>query len=82
MLVSWPEEGNDVSVISSLRTSEPPAIGELCQVTERNRTYSEKVHATVMCDGLFSYCTCVQLHLYSSTHTIIVYMNHAQILLF
>ena len=82
VLVSWPEEGNDVSVISSLRTSEPPAIGELCQVTERNRTYSEKVHATVMCDGLFSYCTCVQLHLYSSTHTIIVYMNHAQILLF
>ena len=60
VLVSWPEEGNDVSIISSLRTSEPPVIGELCQVTERKRTYSAKVHATGMCDGLFSYCTCVR----------------------
>ena len=46
MLVSWPEEDDTVSVISSLRASEPQVVGKLCEVTEKKAKYSARVHAT------------------------------------
>ena len=46
VLVSWPEENHDVSVISSLQASEPLVIGEMCQVREKKKCYPAVVHAT------------------------------------
>ena len=49
MLVSWPEEDDTVSVISSLRASEPLVVGKLCEVTEKKAKYPARVHATGTC---------------------------------
>ena len=46
MLVSWPEEEDDVSVVSSSRLSGSLAVGEVCEFTDRNKKYPAKVHAT------------------------------------
>ena len=46
-LVSWPEENNDVSVISDVRNriSAPLSVGELCSVGYGKKTFPAMVHA-------------------------------------
>ena len=59
-LVSWPEENDDVSVISDLckRISGPLNVGELCRVGYGKKTFPAMVHAV----GKYMYtciiCTC------------------------
>ena len=57
VLVSWPEEEHDVSVISSVHHSIQGAavVGEICSVAFGKRTFPALVHATgkaccVACD--------------------------------
>lgn len=45
LLVSWPEEHDDVSVISSLQASELQQIGDVCSVVEKKKSYPARVHA-------------------------------------
>ena len=47
-MVSWPNEGGIVSVISDLRqrVSGPLVVGEVCEVTERRKKHPARVHAT------------------------------------
>ena len=47
-MVSWPNEGDIVSVISDLRqrVSGPLVVGEVCEVTERRKKHPARVHAT------------------------------------
>lgn len=49
-LVSWPEEDNDVSVISTVRNriSGPIMVGGMCDVLSGKRTFPAMVHATGM----------------------------------
>ena len=37
--VSWPDEDNDVSVVSSAQTSELPLIGQICYVVEKKKQW-------------------------------------------
>ena len=57
VLVSWPEENNDVSVISSIRNhiSEPMIVGKMCNVNSGKKTYPAMVHATGRCKYNYVY---------------------------
>ena len=46
--VSWPNEGDTVSVISNLRrsVSGPFVVGEECEVVDKKELHTAKVHAT------------------------------------
>ena len=46
--VPWPDENNDVSVVSSSQTSELPVIGQICHVVEKKKRCPAMVHATGM----------------------------------
>ena len=47
VLVSWPEEGNSVSVVCSSKcVSGTVVVGGVCQVLEKKKTFPARVHAT------------------------------------
>ena len=60
VLISWPEENDDVSVISRQRIKGPLVVGELCKVTEKRTVYPARVHATGMHTLYVPACTCTQ----------------------
>ena len=46
-LVSWPDEDDCVSVVSNRScVSGQMVVGEMCEVVERKKKYSTRVHAT------------------------------------
>ena len=72
MLVSWPDENDALSVVSSRRISEPLVEGESCVVTEGTKKHSARVHAT----GIIYLC--IIIHVSTSlgmycTHLYIIY---------